>query len=311
FDLAASRMLGACDVVNGWSSASLITLRAARRNGLPAVLQTGSAHIETQAELLAQERRRLGLPVTVTHPAVIRRAVAEYAEADLIVVPSRFALGTFVERGVPASKLAVVHETAVARAAPPAERPRRARPRILFVGQLDVRKGISYLFDAFRSLGGRATLRLVGPVDRRLLARLAPLPEGVEVAGPRSGELLAAEFRDADVFVLPSVEDGFGLAAVEAMAAGLPAVVSSHAGCADLIDDGRNGFVVAARDARALADRLDVLVRDARLRARMGEEARRTASARTWEVYGSEMARAYQGLDVTRATRMASYVRAG
>jgi starch synthase len=311
FDALASRMTGRCDVVNGWSSTSLWTLRAARRRGQLAVLQTGSAHIETQAELLADEGRRLGLAPAVTHPAILRRAVAEYELADLIVVPSRFVRDTFVQRGVPILKLAVVAETAMPRTAPPAERPRRSRPRILFVGQVDVRKGIPYLLEAFRALEGRAALRLVGPADRRLLSRLAPLPEGVEAIGPRSGEALAAEFREADVFVLPSVEDGFGLAAVEAMAAGLPVVVSDHAGCADLVDEGHNGFVVPARDARTLAQRLDTLVRDARLRVRMGEAARVSVSSRTWEAYGSEMARAYARLGQASPSGVPSYARAG
>ncbi len=311
FDAFAASALGRCDVVNGWCSTSLLTLRAARRRGLPAVLQTGSAHIETQAELIAEERRRLGLPPAVTHPAVIRRALAEYETADLIIVPSRFVRDTFVRRGVAAAKLAVVPETAMARTEPPPERTQRVRPRILFVGQVDARKGIAYLIDAFRLLDGQATLRLVGPVDRRLLGRLSSLPDGVELVGPRSGEGLAAEFRDADMFVLPSVEDGFGLVTVEAMAAGLPVIVSDHAGSADLIDDGTNGFVVPARDARALAARLEALVRDPRLRARMGDAARATASARTWEAYGADMEQAYARLGVRLVRGVASYVGAG
>lgn len=311
FDAFAASALGRCDVVNGWCSASLLTLRAARRRGLAAVLQTGSAHIETQFELLAEERRRLGLPPAVTHPAVVRRALAEYEAADLIVVPSRFVRDTFVRRGVPAAKLAVVPETATPRTAPPSQRPPHARPRILFVGQIDVRKGIAYLVEAFRVLDGRATLRLVGPADRQLLAKLSPLPDGVEIVGPRSGERLAAEFRDADLFVLPSVEDGFGLAVVEAMAAGLPVIVSDHAGSADLVDDGRNGFVVPARDAAALARQLDALVCDPNLRARMGEAARTTALARTWEAYGADMERAYARLGLEPVRGAVSYARAG
>ncbi len=310
FDLLASRALGPCDVFNGWASAALISLRKVHQRGLPAVLQTGSAHIVTQTALLTEELERLGLTGVVTHPAVIRRTLAEYEEADLIVTPSRFVRQTFIERGVPESKLAVVCETAMPRVEPPAERPARETPRILFVGRVDVRKGVPYLLDAFRRLDANATLRLVGPVGRALLERLRPLPDGVELVGPRAGAALAAEFREADFFVLPSVEDGFGLAAVEAMAAGLPVIVSDHAGCADLIDDGVNGFVTPARDAAALAERMRTLARDARLRDAMGRAAFATASRRTWEAYGLEMDGAYAALATPRGTGVPAHARA-
>ena len=60
FDAVASRMLGSCDLFNGWSSMALTSMRAARRRGVPAVLTTGSAHAVTQTELLAEEQRRFG-----------------------------------------------------------------------------------------------------------------------------------------------------------------------------------------------------------------------------------------------------------
>ncbi len=314
FDLAASRLLGNADVFNGWASAALHGIRAARRRGLPAVLQTGSAHIVAQDRLLREESAKFGVAPPSTHPGVIARTLREYEEADAIVVPSRFVYRTFVEAGVPASKLSIVAETALPRTTHTSRdglRALRQTPRILFVGQIGVRKGIPYLLQAFGRLRTPATLRLVGPADRRLMARLGPLPPGVELAGPKAGADLAAEYASADVFVLPSVEDGFGLVTVEAMAAGLPVVVSGHAGSADIVDDGVDGFVVPARDADALLDRLDVLVADARLRQRMGAAARAKAERRTWKEYGASLDReVYARLGFGSAARAEEYARA-
>jgi glycosyltransferase involved in cell wall biosynthesis len=90
------------------------------------------------------------------------------------------------------------------------------------------------------------------------------------------------------VFVLPSVEDGWGLVTNEAMRAGLPVIVSDHAGSAEIVRDGVNGFVVPARDVDALASRMALLLGDRELHARMGEAARATAASRTWETYGDD-----------------------
>ena len=99
---------------------------------------------------------------------------------------------------------------------------------------------------------------------------------------------LATEYDAADIFVLPSVEDGSALATILAMAAGLPVIVSDQAG-ADLVVDGVNGFVVPARDAGALAARMEQLIADPELRSRMGAAAAASAVARTWETYGKEL----------------------
>jgi glycosyltransferase involved in cell wall biosynthesis len=75
------------------------------------------------------------------------------------------------------------------------------------------------------------------------------------------------------------------------MAAGLPVIVSDHAGSAEIVRDGVNGFVVPARDVDALAARMNALLADAELRARMGAAARETAASRTWDTYGEERTR--------------------
>jgi glycosyltransferase involved in cell wall biosynthesis len=289
FDAIASRLIGDCDVVNPWQSTALRTIRAAHRRGIPSVLEVASAHILTQARILREERARFGegLDHGVVTPAVAERMLAEYAEADRIAVTSSFVRNTFVEHGVPVSKIAVV-PYGIDPAPVPIRGHRDAPARLLFVGGVSLRKGIPYLFEAFRRVEADAVLRLVGRSHPRLIARLGGLPVRTELAGVKTGEDLASEYAGADVFVLPSVEDGFGLVTLEAMSAGLPVVVSDHAGSAEVVQDGVNGFVVAARDVDALASRLDLLLGDAALRRRMGAAARATAALRTWQTYGDE-----------------------
>ncbi|MEX2226024.1 MAG: glycosyltransferase family 4 protein [Dehalococcoidia bacterium] len=303
YDEAASRLIGDCDVFNGWASMSLRSIREARRRGIPSVLQIASAHIVAQTQLLEEEARTWEFDAPQTHPGVIARTIREYEEADVLAVPAEFVRRTFIEQGVRASKIKLIPwgvqpvtdasggsrlEAAASLLAARRERAEATErvPRILFVGGVGLRKGVPYLLAAFSKLETPATLRLVGAIDKRFLRALGGLPEGVEAVGVKTGDALASEFHDADVFVLPSVEDGFGIVTTEAMAAGLPAIVSQNCGSADAVQDGVNGFVVPARDSDALRDRLETLLADAKLRLRMGEAAASSVRGWSWEESG-------------------------
>jgi glycosyltransferase involved in cell wall biosynthesis len=289
FDEIAARLLGDCDVANLWQSTALRTIRSAHRRGVPSVLEVGSAHILTQLRILREEQERFGegFDHSAMSSAVTDRMLAEYQEADRIAVPSSFVRDTFVEHGVPMSKIVVVPYGCDPR--PMAARSYRSvRPRLLFAGGVGLRKGVPYLLDAFRRVEADAELRIIGFAPPEFIARLGGLPPRTELVGVKTIQELALEYENADAFVLPSVEDGFGLVTLEAMRAGLPVVVSDHAGSAEVVEDGVNGFVVPSRDVDALASRLDLLLGDAALRRRMGAAARATAVRRTWDAYGDE-----------------------
>jgi glycosyltransferase involved in cell wall biosynthesis len=95
------------------------------------------------------------------------------------------------------------------------------------------------------------------------------------------------EFRRADVFVLPTLADSFGLVHFQAMACGVPVITTPH--CGSVVRDGIDGFLVPIRDAEALADRMQQLLEDRYLRRRMGMAARERAGEFTWARYGERL----------------------
>jgi glycosyltransferase involved in cell wall biosynthesis len=105
-------------------------------------------------------------------------------------------------------------------------------------------------------------------------------------------------FGRCSVLVLPSVEDGFGLVVLEAMACGLPVIVTSHCGAADVVEEGKNGFIVPPRDVNAIAEKLTMLAKNDSNRIEMGNRARITAEQHTQERYNSEIEQVFsnQGL---------------
>ena len=292
FDRAASRYASEADIYHAFNHHALSGIRAARRAGAITVVDRSSAHPVAQHALLREEFARFGLSYPAVNERMCAKHVQEYAEADWIMVPSPFVHRTMVDEGVPAAKL---------RRLPLGVSTERFCPgakdddvfRVLFVGAVSLRKGVPDLLEGFRRAGLRrpSELILVGepfPEARAFLAkydglyRLVPfLPHGQ----------LVRMYQQASVFVLPSIEDGFGMVVYEAAACGLPLIVSQNVGAE--VRDGADGFVVPIRDPDVIADRLLRLQDDA-LRRTMGESARQYVSQFTWERYYSELSRHYR-----------------
>ena len=261
------------------------------------VIERGSTHILHQSQVLEAEYGRFGLEAVPVPRAIIERELEEYEDADAVAVPTRFAADTFLAHGVSPGKVHV-NPYGIDPARFPAPRPpsdgSRA-PRILFVGRVGLRKGVPGLLRAFASLGRHAALELVGPLEKGMETVLAGEPtDGVAMAGPLAGDGLARAYARADIFCLPSVEDGLALVLLEAMAAGLPVVATDVSGAAELIRPEREGFLVPAGDSRALHDALSALVAEADMRRRMGAAARaRVEDAFTWRHYRDRAIAAY------------------
>jgi glycosyltransferase involved in cell wall biosynthesis len=159
---------------------------------------------------------------------------------------------------------------------------------VLFVGRLTRLKGVPYLIDAFsKAKLPNAELLLLGDtafVDPSWLA--AP---GIRHQPPIPRYLLPSVFRSADVFVMPSLAESYGLVLLEAMASGIPVVASANSIGPDVVDDGVNGYVVPARDSDALAERIVMLARDPSLRHKMSEAAVLGAERFTWSAYEANL----------------------
>jgi glycosyltransferase involved in cell wall biosynthesis len=171
-------------------------------------------------------------------------------------------------------------------------------PLVLYLGRLSRKKGLDLLIEAFSGLPAPATLAIVGPDDgdgcvrdlERLHARLG-LDGRVLLLKPRFRADRYAAFADADVFVLPSRSENFGNAAAEAMACGVPVVVTERCGIASLVRD-RAGIVVPC-EVTALRSALARLIADQDLRDRLRAGAARASRALSWDEPVAQMDRLY------------------
>lgn len=217
------------------------------------------------------------------------------AQADRVIVPSATLATTLRKAGIPAERLRVVqpgHDLPEP-VGPVPDLRRAGGPAVLCVANWLPAKGIDLLLEAFARLpDARATLHLVGETTadsayaRKLHARLAApeLCERVVVHGPLPPEVVAAYLRVADLFVLASWSESYGMAVAEAMAAGLPVVATQVGHLPCLVTDGITGLLVPPGDTDALGTALGRLVADAQLRRAMGAAAEpRAASFPRWD----------------------------
>ncbi|HMQ30104.1 MAG TPA: glycosyltransferase family 4 protein [Chloroflexaceae bacterium] len=167
--------------------------------------------------------------------------------------------------------------------------------RVICVARLIERKGQHHLIEAVRRLAGEGVaveLELVGTGDAeaalRRQAREAGVAERVAFAGYVPRERIGERFRAAHVFALPSFNEGLALAALEALASGMPLVLSRTGGTGDLVADGVNGLTHAWADVDALAAHLRLLAADRALARRMAGASRGRADRFGWEAIAAQ-----------------------
>lgn len=279
----------------GFAGACGRSLHRANDLGHTTAVERSSTHVRAQRETLIKEYNRWGVsgqPVSAAH---VRREEREYERADFVVTPSSFAAETLVTRGVPESKVRVVPfgasvdeiDLSIDRSTDP--------PTVLFAGRASLRKGIGDLLAAWERLDHDARLVVAGHVDdaaAEIVAEHAGRPT-VEFAGWVDD--IDRLYREASVFVLPSVEEGSARVTYEAMARGLPVVTTPNSGWVGA--DGVHGLEVSPRDPEALADALDELLAAPDRRRRLGRAAHdHIAGSYTWDDYSQRVRETYRGM---------------
>jgi alpha-maltose-1-phosphate synthase len=288
------------DIVYAYEGGARETFREAKRLGIKTIYELTSSYWYWVRKLHTDEAERSPelaglLPNLMDSTRHLEWKDEELALADCIFVASEHVRRTLAGV-VPEEKICVVHYGA------PAIRLRKKtatdpmRPlRVLYVGGLVQHKGIGYLLDAADRLGSEVELTLVG---RRFQAN----PRVDEaVRRWRWFETLPHHrvmdvMMESDVLVLPSLGEGFGLVVTEALACGLPVIVTPNVGSSDLVHDGQEGFVIPVGSADLIAERLHTLYRDRGLLAAMSRQAQARAAEASWESYRRNFAETVEAI---------------
>jgi glycosyltransferase involved in cell wall biosynthesis len=213
----------------------------------------------------------------------------EIEMADKIIVNSEWSRKNWIEAGVSAAKLVEIPlvyelpESAVgsiqssgsnllATSHTPHATSSRSRLRALFLGSLILRKGVGQLFDAIRMLKNEPVdFTFAGPVGVKIPDDILSMPN-MRFLGPVDKATAERLYRESDIFLFPTLSDGFGLTQLEAMGHGLPVIASTH--CGQVVEDRVSGLVVSEVSPEVIADAIMQLVRDRDFLAKLKANAR-------------------------------------
>lgn len=291
------------DIFVVWANYGLASIEQARKRKALIIIESGSAHIKEQAELLAGEYANNEITNTPVNPKTIARVTQEYAAADYITVPSSFARNSFIKHGIPAEKLLMVPcgMNLGPFLASSATEPRDKKFRVIFVGLLCLRKGVHYLIEAWNNLDlpeDQCELLLIGTLHADLshVLKGKKLKRNIIFYGATSQENVRKLYTQSSVFVLPSIEDGFGMVMGEAMAAGLPVICTTNTAAGDLVIDGQTGSIIPPGNTQALASSMAWYYHYPEACIVMGNAGKQCVPAFSNQAYGTRIHTTYTDL---------------
>ena len=285
FDILVARELERSrpSIVVAYENSALRTFQTAKRLGIITVLDAASIHYRSQ-DLLHDfvESPRL-------HRKINSRKDEEIMLADHILTVSDFARTTYLDAGVPSEKVqSLLIGADISLFKPSDELRLRKKFTFIFVGSIIMRKGIDVILESFENVKKKyrdVSLRFVGGNGDALPLLKEHLSESITFAGPLSQLQLVKEYQQADCFVLPSRNDSYGMVVAEALACGVPVIVTDMVGSKDIVNEGKNGWIVPVNNVAALAERMLWCVENRELVLRMSPAARESALNATWAAY--------------------------
>jgi len=271
------------------------TFEQAKKQGILCLYDLPIPFYQTPRRIMQEEAELFpGLATsiqTINEPDwKLQRKHQEIELADHIFVASSVTKQSLLDIAISADKISVIHYGSPVEQFKPQPKVDDCF-RVIFTGRFSPLKGIHYLLQAWKELNFKnAELLLVGE-NRFPDGWLEKYYSGVYRHIPSISHFVLNEYySQGSVFVLPSLIDGFGLSAVEAMACSLPVIVTFNTGAKDIITDNVEGFIIPIRDVEAIKEKLDWCYSHPQELANMGRNARQKAEELHWGVYRQKLA---------------------
>lgn len=270
FGRLASMLQKSAEILHGWASFSLESAVRQKKTGGIFLLDRACPHAAYQRQLLLEEADLVGIKYNPMTTSMQERMEEEYELADKILVPSAYTYNSFLSFGYDESKLQMLRLDANFLPINPKIRSRNSGSNFVVgaIGGNIIRKGFLYLVEAWKRLGLRDAKLLIKTSHDELrkfpkLIKMIEMDPTIEIIGYVSE---IEKFYDrCDVFCVPSVDDGFGMVVMEALACGLPVIATTNVGASEFIVNGINGYKVPIRDSASIAGCIEKLYTNADL----------------------------------------------
>lgn len=285
------------DILVGWSGFSHKAFQKSKNYNIIKILERGSSHIKYQTEILLEEYKKFNLKYKI-NPNLIKQELIEYDLADFISIPSEFVKKSFLQNRIEEKKIILIPYGVNLNNFYPKKKKDNIF-RFIYVGTSSIRKGVWYTLKAFNELNlPNAELILVGSIDLDFLPLLSEFNSNkkIKIINHVEQNKLVEFYNISDVFVISSIEDGFAMVIPQALACGIPVICTENSGGSELIDSGKNGFVVPIRDINKLQEKMILLYEDKKLYDHLKNNIEKKRNNLSWNDYGHKMEIKYRNL---------------
>lgn len=278
------------DIAYIWNFTSIETYRAIKSVGHIILVENVNSHQATSKKILGEEYRRLGLkPAHGIDEKSIALESSKLDLADYVFSPSGEVTRSLLGSGVPIGKIIEsTYGLEPDKIFSPEEiacRHQRKKLTAVFCGRIGIRKGVHLLLEYWVKAGVNGQLKLVGNIEPGAKHLVEPYLGNHNIEHIPFTSDLKSVYLDADILLLPSLEEGSPLVTYLALGAGLPSIVSTMGG-GGIIGDGQEGLVVEPHDTDKWVDAIRKLFSDAELRLKLSNNAYRKAEEYLWGKVG-------------------------
>ena len=293
---AAIKYFENSDIMLSISGSGFWSLDQFKQMGKIYICERSSSHIKYQRDILMDEYNSFKLKNILNLEFSnwkVDNEIYEYENADFILTPSKFVSDSFKDKGhkniievrfgVNTDEFKVLNK-----------KNSKDTFDILFVGQLSLRKGLHYLLDAFEKFKHpKKRLHIAGPkiLDYKFFLDKIKSNDKIIFHGRTVKNDLIKLYNLADVFVLPTLEEGYSYVISEALACGCPVIVTVNSGAEEYVNEKKCGMVIPIRNSDKILENLEILSSDKNLRDELSYNASKKSSRRSWNDYTDDLNR--------------------
>ena len=280
-------------IYHSWIGISPDAVRRAKENGAILVLEGANSHPMNCLDILSKEYSNFKVKMTVAEKDSFYTQSKLSKQFNYVICPSKFVHDSFLKYGFFEKQLIDIPYGVDINKFKPNKSKVNHPLRFIFVGSVQLRKGVQYLLKAWQELGLKdSELLIVGRVwpDANEVVKEYKHISSIKFIGFDANP--ARILHSSDVFISPSLEEGSALTCYEAMASGLPVIATHNTG--SVVRDGKDGFIIPIRNIREIKQKILYFYENRSKINEMGHNARENMKNYTWEEYGRRLSRFYK-----------------
>ncbi len=293
YDLCARTKVEKCDIFHSWVQHGFLSANKARKLGAKIFIEYASTYPKDHQNMLKQAYRDFGMEQHELSDKYLNKQMRDINNADYVVVPKGFAYESFIKNNFPKEKLVPVPFGINLEKFKDFKKDKKDSVfRAVFVGRVSIIKGAPYLLKAWENLNLKnAELIMVGEIMKEMRGIVKKYKKNKTIKFTGVANSLDY-YKKADIFVFPSLSEGSALVTYEALAAGLPQIVTENSGTP--IKDGKEGFIIPARDPKAFEEKIKYLYDHPEKIKVMSKNAIMLSKKYPWKNYGIKVIEAYE-----------------